>query len=440
MDLYSSPLADVVTVLRSGDTTPKAYLEAIDRRFDALEPDIEAFVAEPDRETRLGLDAAIAEAADQAPPGIAPPPLYGVPVGIKDIIHVDGLPTRAGSDLPPETFAGPEAGVVTALREAGAVVLGKTVTTEFAYFTPGPTRNPHDPDRTPGGSSSGSAAAVAAGLCPLAVGTQTIGSVIRPAAFCGVVGFKPSYGRLPADGVIPFSPSVDHVGLFTQDVGGMELAASALCMNWAAAPEGPEPSTPVLGVPTGPYLEQASETAIDAFDAQLAALEGAGYEVRRFTPFDNIGAINDRHERLIAGELAMSHTEWFAEYGDRYDSITADLIREGRRTDIETVAEAKAGRRRLRERVQEAMDEEGVDLIVSPAAPGPAPEGIDDTGDPVMNLPWTHAGLPAMTVPADRTDDGLPLGMQCVGPFNRDERLLAWAQPLATAVADNAGV
>jgi len=153
-------------------------------------------------------------------------------VGIKDIFHVDGFVTRAGTRVPPERFAGPEAASVALLREAGALIAGKTVTTEFAYFEPGPTRNPHNPAHTPGGSSSGSAAAVAAGLCQLALGTQTIGSVIRPAAFCGVVGFKPSFGRIPTSGLVYFSRTIDHVGLFTQDLDGMELAASVLCRDW----------------------------------------------------------------------------------------------------------------------------------------------------------------------------------------------------------------
>lgn len=432
MELYSSPLAETTAALRDGDITPRAYLDTISDRFDEIEPEIEAFVSEPDRQARL--DATVDEVTDQATGAVAPPPLYGVPVGVKDIFHADGLPTRAGSDLPPETLAGPEATAVTALRDAGAVVLGKTVTTEFAYFAPGPTRNPHDRERTPGGSSSGSAAAVAAGLCPLALGTQTIGSVIRPAAFCGVVGFKPSYGRIPTDGVIPFSPSVDHVGLFTQDVVGMRLAASILCSNWTSPIAPDEP--PVLGVPTGPYLGQASDTAQEAFEAQLEVLDDAGYTIRRITLFDDIDAINERHERLIAAELALTHAEWFAEYGDRYDPTTADLIRDGHQADIEAVSEAKASRQRVRERVQETMREQGIDLVVCPAAPGPAPEGIDDTGDPVMNLPWTHAGMPAVTVPAGKTDDGLPLGLQCVGLFGRDEHLLEWAQTLATTMTD----
>src|SRR5439155_19212153 len=166
----------------------------------------------------------------------------------KDIMRVDGLPTTGGSRLPPEALAGPESACVTGLRQAGALILGKTVSTEFAYFGPGPTRNPHNPAHTPGGSSSGSAAGVAAGLCPLALGTQTVGSIIRPAAFCGVVGFKPSHNRISTAGVIPLSVSVDHIGIFAANVAGIALTASVLAQDWRAERSARQP---VLGVPEG---------------------------------------------------------------------------------------------------------------------------------------------------------------------------------------------
>ncbi|MFC7165241.1 amidase family protein [Halospeciosus flavus] len=201
----------------------------------------------------------------------------------------------------------PESTAWTRLADAGAVPLGKTVTAEFAYFAPGPTRNPHDPGRTPGGSSSGSAAAVAAGLCPLALGTQTVGSVVRPAAFCGVVGVKPSFGRVPTDGVVPVSTSVDHVGWFTQDVAGAELAAAVLCDDWDTLPE--SGFRPTLGVPAEAYLDQADEVGRRRFEAQLDALDQAGYEIVRTDVLDDVEAVNERHERLMAGEMALVHRE-----------------------------------------------------------------------------------------------------------------------------------
>jgi Asp-tRNA(Asn)/Glu-tRNA(Gln) amidotransferase A subunit family amidase len=428
-----APLVDSARSLRGGRRSVTGYVEELCDRLDETEPDIEAFVPEPGRRDRILDEAADLESRGRDPMDRGP--LYGVPVGVKDIFHVEGLPTRAGSELPPELLAGPEASVVAELREANALVLGKTHTTEFAYFEPAPTRNPHDTDRTPGGSSSGSAAAVAAGECPLALGSQTIGSVIRPAAFCGVVGFKPSYGRVPLDGVIPVAPSLDHVGWFTAEVAGTRLTAAILCEDWA--PEPPEAlDRPTIGVPEGPYLQQASTAGLDAFEDSLETLEAAGYELRRVPVLGDIEVVNERHETLMAAEMAISHgeREWYPAHADQYSETTAELIEAGRPVSAGTVGEARIGQRRTREAVVETMDSEGIDLWVSPAALGPAPEGIDDTGDPAMNLPWTHTGAPALTVPAD-TVEGLPVGLQCAGRPMDDERLLAWGEGIETVLA-----
>jgi Asp-tRNA(Asn)/Glu-tRNA(Gln) amidotransferase A subunit family amidase len=364
------------------------------------------------------------------------PPLYGVLVGVKDIFHVDGFLTRAGSLLPPTVLTGSEATSVSMLRGAGALMLGKTATTEFAYFEPGPTRNPHNLDHTPGGSSSGSAAAVAAGFCPLATGTQTVGSVIRPAAFCGIVGFKPSYGRIPIGGVILFSESVDHVGLFTQDVRGMALAASVVLGDWQQSVEGGKPGElPVLAVPEGAYLGQALPEALRAFEAQGERLSDAGYEVRRVGALEDIAAIMERHNRMTAAEASQVHAEWFTRYGPLYRPRTAAVIREGQSVSASQLEEGRASRGMLRQKLQRLMAEAGIDAWICPAATGPAPESIRSTGDPAMNLPWTHAGMPAITVPAGVADNGLPLGLQCVARYGADELLLAWAEGLAKVAA-----
>lgn len=421
------PLADAARSLRTGEVDSSTYLDRLEERAERVEPDIESLLSEPDRWDRLRREASALEARFSDP--AIRPPLYGVPVGVKDIFHVEGFETNAGSTVPTEAITGPEAASVRALRDAGALVLGKTVMTEFAYFEPGPTRNPHDTGHTPGGSSSGSAAAVAAGLCPLALGSQTIGSVVRPAAFCGIVGLKPTYGRVPIDGVLPVAPSVDHVGFFTQDVAGARLAASVLYEHWR--PESVE--EPTLGVPEGPYLDQADDRALEAFTEQVADLEAAGYDVQRVGLLENIDAINERHQRLVAAETALSHSERFESYGERYAEATAELIREGHEVDVGALCEARTGRGALREAVEREMDREGIDVWLCPGAPGPAPEGIDDTGDPVMNLPWTHSGQPAMALPAGELD-GLPLGLQCVARYGEDERLLSWTTGIAAAL------
>ena len=419
MKRYNAPLSETAAQLRRRETDLETYYTEVETRVEAVEENLHSFVERPDFES---LRQTLANIRHRWGHSDVRPPLYGVNVGVKDIFRADGFPTRAGSDLPASVFDGPEAATVTALREAGAVVTGKTVTTEFAGAPTGPTRNPHDLAHTPGGSSSGSAAAVSAGLVPLALGTQTVGSVVRPAAFCGIVGFKPSSERVPMDGIVPVSRSVDQVGMFTQDLPGTALAASVLCSNWT--PTNTE-TAPTLGVPSGQYLEQASETGREHLERQLSALAAAGVEVRRLSVFNDIEALNERHTTLVDAEAALVHAEWYTEYGDRYHPKSAETVENGWETDIEAVGRGRASQRRTRNRIAETMAEADVDVLVSPAAPGPAPEGLEDSGDPVMNLPWTHAGLPALTIPAGTTDQRLPIGLQCVAPYGDDERLLA---------------
>lgn len=429
--IHREKLSERIDALHSAQLSLEEYLDVLRERVTEVEPQIGALVSEPDRWGRIQQRAETLRQTCSASNDA--PRLYGVPVGIKDIFHVDGLPTKAGSKLPPAALSGRQSPVVTRLQAAGAIVLGKTVTAEFAYFDPGPTRNPHNREHTPGGSSSGSAAAVAAGLCPLAIGSQTVGSVIRPAAFCGIVGYKPSDGRLSTEGMLPFSPSVDHVGYFTQDVEGIERVGPVLCEEWASVD--PD-SRPTLGIPEGPYLEQASGEGYERFTEQTQVLETAGYEIQRVSMLDSIGAVNERHERLTHAEAALVHDNWYDEYGDRYSETMAEIVEAGREVTVEELAAARSSRAELRDSIETTMQESGVDILLSPAAPGPAPSGIDDTGDPVMNLPWTHAGVPAITVPAGTADNGLPLGMQCVAPVMKDEYLVACANGVAEALAN----
>jgi Asp-tRNA(Asn)/Glu-tRNA(Gln) amidotransferase A subunit family amidase len=425
-------VATLATDLRDGDLTPTALVADCYDRLEATEPRVEAWV--DGAKERAWLDAEAAALETRHPDPAERPPLFGVPVGVKDIFHVDGLPTRAGSELPPDAVVGEGAAVVDDLRAAGALVMGKTVTTEFAHAAPGPTRNPHDLDHTPGGSSSGSAAAVAAGHCPLALGSQTIGSVVRPATFCGVVGYKPSYGRIPTSGVLPYSESVDHVGLFTRDAAGAALGASVVCDDWRPVDAG-QMERPTVGVPDDTYLAQATEQGLERFERVLDALEAAGYEVRRVPAMEDIDAVNERHEALISAEAAEVHHDRFEAHADLLRAETVALIERGRDVTAEAVARGKRSRVDLRDRLHGLMAEEGVDVWVAPGARDTAPEGIDGTGDPVMNLPWTHAGLPTAALPAG-TADGLPYGVQFASAFGTDERLLAWSAGLADAVAD----
>ncbi len=401
-------------------------LDQLEAHFREREPEVLAFVPEEGRFERLRQEADALLA--QYPDSEARPPLFGVTLGVKDIFHASGFTTQAGCKLPPGLLQGLEAQSVTLLKEAGALILGKTVTTEFAYFAPGPTRNPHNPAHTPGGSSSGSAAAVGAGLCSLALGTQTIGSVTRPAAFCGVVGFKPSYDRISRIGVIPLSPSVDHVGLFAPDLAGAKLAASALCDDWKSSP--PSQRKPVLGIPEGPYLERASEAGLEHFRAACQRLTESGFEVIPVPAMPDFDDIYQRHNQLTAAEAAQVHERWYATHGDLYHPKTVELIERGREISPEELAQTLEGRQQLRDELTALMDEHSLDLWLSPSAPGPAPEGLDSTGDPVMNLPWTHCGLPTLNLPAGMNDVGLPLGLQVAGRWYAEEALFEWAAQL----------
>jgi Asp-tRNA(Asn)/Glu-tRNA(Gln) amidotransferase A subunit family amidase len=419
----------LVGALRSGQLPIANYLDILERRFDRVEPSVQAFMPEPGRFARLRAQAA--ELIERWPEPAGRPPLFGLPVGIKDIMRVEGLPTTGGSRLPIGLFDASESVCVSRLKDAGALIAGKTVSTEFAYFGPGPTRNPHHLAHTPGGSSSGSAAAVAAGLCPLALGTQTIGSVIRPAAFCGVVGFKPSHGRVSTAGVIPLSPSLDHIGLFAANVAGAALAASVLVDDWHA--ERP-PHPPVLGVPEGPYLAQTSGDGLRALRATLAGLRRQGYTVLTVPAMPDFEAIRQLHQLIVAAEAAAVHANWFDPYRDLYHARTVALVERGRTISAQQLAEALAGREKLRAELLALMDEHGLDLWLAPSAPGPAPLGLESTGDPVMNLPWTYAGLPAISLPAGAVD-GLPLGLQVVGRWRADERLVSWAETLEAVLS-----
>lgn len=428
------PLAELARGLSSGEVDLLDYLAQIEGRFEEREPTVQAFLSEPDRFDRLRRQAEELRARHPDPGNR--PPLFGVPVGIKDIFHVDGFETRAGAQPPADRLQGPQADAVSRLIEAGALILGKTVTTEFAYFAPGPTRNPHNTNHTPGGSSSGSAAAVAAGLASLTLGTQTIGSVNRPAAFCGVVGFKPSYSRVSRAGLIPLAPSVDHVGLFTTDAASARQAGSILCYDWQEV----EPAErTVAGVPEGPYLRAAEGVGILHYRAALERLEAAGVVVRPVGALEDYERVQQAHHIIVAAEAARAHASWFSEYQDRYHPKTLGLIEEGRTIAEEDLLRALDNRLRLRNRLSRLMNEHGLDLWITPAAPGPAPQGLESTGDPVMNLPWTHSGLPSVSLPAGRASSGLPLGVQLVGRWYADEDLLAHSQRVEAALAELQG-
>lgn len=430
MTTTKESLTTAVNALRSGSLDLHTYIDTILERIDVHEPSIHSLIPEVDRKRRLHADADAL--LSRFPDPQNRPALFGALIGVKDIIHADGFVTRAGTAVPAELFAGAQAAVVTQLKAAGALIVGKTVTTEFAYFEPGPTRNPHNLEHTPGGSSSGSAAAVAAGLCHLALGTQTVGSVIRPAAFCGIVGFKPSLDRIDTAGMIYFSRTVDHLGLFTQDIAGMQVTAQALLRDWRA--DVGALRRPILAIPIGAYLAQMERDAILAFEEQVRRLQWAGYTVLRIPEFGDIKQIDERHQNLIAAEFAHEHRDFYAKHADKYRPRSAALIEKGKTIHAAQVEAGKASCVELRSRLHEQMAKHDIDLWLTPPATGPAPAGIHATGNPCMNMPWTHAGLPTITLPVGKAENGLPLGLQFSARFGMDEDLLSWAEGVSRSL------
>ena len=406
-------------------------LDEFESLYEKKEPRIHAFLPEKDRFKRLYQEAKSLQR--KYPKQEKRPPLYGLLLGVKDIFHVDGFPTQAGSYLPASELRGKEAASVTELKAAGMLVSGKTVTTEFAYYAPGPTRNPHNTEHTPGGSSSGSAAAVAAGLADLALGTQTIGSVIRPASFCGVVGFKPSFSRISTDGVIPLAPSLDHVGMFSHYVELIARVLPLLLEKWK--PISPVERKPFLAIPTGEYLDKADREMRADFEQTIERLKTNGYRVKELNPFKDFPAVVERHNIILAAEASRVHAAWFSDFSFLYHRKTAELIEKGLKISDSILEQALIEAWQFRLDLSTLMDIHGIDAWISPAAKGAAPRGLASTGDPVMNLPWTQAGFPTLGLPSGMNAEGLPLGLQITADFNRDEDLLGWGADIEKALA-----
>ena len=372
----------------------QAGLQTCLDRIRTMDPAIQAWVqVRPERPTGNGT-------------------LSEIPVGVKDIIETKGLSTEYGSPVYKGRIGTADAAIVREWRRRGAIVMGKTQTAAFAYRTPPPTHNPHDLAHTPGGSSSGSAAAVAAGMVPVALGTQTGGSVLRPASYCGVTGFKVSYGLLPMEGVLTFAKSLDTLGFFTHTPADMLALWEAL--GYAVAPA--EEFT--LGTPEPlPQVEPAMATA---FQDALARLTRAGASIRAIDIAGMLNKLSDVNNLVMFYEGARAHRQRFSEYGSRLGDL-ADLVRRG--LEI-SEAQYDDARRYIEEcKIKVAELYKATPVILVPAATGPAPLGLASTGDARMNRPWTTLGTPAISVPMP-VANGLPLGLQLTADHGQDARLL----------------
>ena len=431
-NVYSLTAAQAAALIARRELSPVVLLDALLARVGALEPELQvwALLDTP------GARAQAQERAAEAGRGELRGPLHGVPVGVKDIFHVAGLPTRAGSRVY-QVIPTEDATTVARLRQAGAVILGKTHTTEFALADPAPTRNPWNPAHTPGGSSSGSAAGVASGMMPAALGTQTAGSVLRPASFCGIVGFKPTWGRVSRHGILPLAWSLDHLGTLTRTVEDAALLLGVMAGpdgRDAACPDVPvpdypgalrDPRPPTIGLVGDIYPERVSEDARQRLAATALRLELAGAELEKLRLPAEFAAALDAHHLIMTAEASGVHLAGVRERAGDYGPRLRLTVETGALIPAPAYLRAQQVRRAVRRAVLPLF--EHADCLLVPAAAGAAPAGLDSTGDPAFNAPWSLLGLPAISLPAGLDGEGLPLGVQLVAPPWQEARLLAVA-------------
>ncbi|MGO4860361.1 amidase [Arthrobacter sp. 2MCAF14] len=419
-------LRELSEALSSGAVTPSAAVEQALQRTQAAEPEIRAWVEIDTAGARIA-------ARDLGRAAGARGPLWGIPVGIKDLIDVQGLATRCGSVLRGGEPADADADCVKLLRQAGAVVMGKTVTTEFGYFAPGPTRNPANPAHTPGGSSSGSAAAVAAGMIPLAIGTQTAGSLTRPASFCGVAGFVAAKGQFSMSGVTGLSPSLDSLGFLARTVADLHLVWSALTPMAPPSANTIGGDSPRLLLWNGSGLGEVSTDMGAAVELAAAAVNREGGQCRQWTDHDVVHQLANDHATVMAFEAARERA-WELQRSDLLSVTLAELLSSGADTSEADYVAALLRITSARRSVESAL--ENFDAILGPAALGAAPVGIEATGIPVLSRPWQALGLPVITIPGLKDSAGMPLGIQLIGAPGREHRLFAIAERLEASLAD----
>ncbi len=425
---YALTISEAAKKIKGGQLTPLELLESHIARIEELEPKLEAWVtvdAEGARKTAKALTI-------EAKSGKMRSPLHGVPVGIKDIYDTKGLKTTMGSPIFADNVPQKDAAIVAKLRELGAVILGKTQTTEFAYLDPAPTRNPWNTAHTPGGSSSGSAAAVAAMMCPLAFGTQTGGSVMRPASFCGVAAIKPTHDLLSREGIYPQSWSLDHAGFMTRSVEDLGLALGALTSVNSSRIRKPR-----IGIPTTYFNEAGTEEVTKNYEETTAKLRAAGAEMIDFRLPDAFRVIHSAHRVIMFAEAAAVHEAKFRETPRLYRSHMQGEIYSGLLIPSSTYLHAQRIRGRFKAGLAASMG--SIDALLTPSAPTPALKGLTSTGDASFNAPWSLAGFPTITIPSGLTRDGLPLGVQLIAKPYDEANLLAaakWAESRLGAIGE----
>jgi Asp-tRNA(Asn)/Glu-tRNA(Gln) amidotransferase A subunit family amidase len=420
-DLCSLTARDAVGLMQDGKLRPEALTEAYLARIEAAEPGVRAFCYfDPD---------AVRKTAASVRPG----PLYGLPVGIKDVLDTADMPSQYGSPIWANYRPKADSAPVAWARAAGAVVVGKTVTTEFATRKPGPTMNPVNPAHTPGGSSSGSAAGVGAGLFPVAYGTQTAGSVIRPAAFCGVVGYKPTYGMISRIGMKIMSDSLDTIGVIARTVGDCALFAGAVSGRDLGDPDVKPVRPPRVGMCRSPAWPGAAPETRALMDRVRSAVGAAGAAVTDRELPASFDALLEAHPIVMNAESARALGWELAHHPDQISDGLRERLEWGLSQSESALSDAYATFESTQRAFPDTMD--GMDVLITPAAPGEAPKGLDWTGDPAFNFIWTSLHVPCVTVPAGAGPNGLPLGIQIVGRRGDDKAVLAWARWVEAAIA-----
>jgi Asp-tRNA(Asn)/Glu-tRNA(Gln) amidotransferase A subunit family amidase len=442
-DLHDLSAADAARKIRSGSLSPVALVTACLERIEAVDPIVQAWV-HLDRDRAMSVARQREEEARQRR---WLGPLHGVPLALKDIFDAAGYPTAAGAGSFAHRTPETDATSVARLRAAGAVVLGKVTTTAFAFLDPSPTRNPWNPEHTPGGSSSGPAAAVAARMVPLALGSQTVGSVLRPAAYCGVVGLKPSHGRISTAGVVPLSWSLDHVGIFARTVHDCALGLSLLAGFDAADPlssaaplddyvgAAAHPVTPRIGALRA-LLERATPEMAKHLEDLLDAFRSAGALIRDVELPPSYAGLHEAGHTVVRAEAAAYHAPLFAKHAAAYPPKIRQAIEAGRAVRALDYLTAQQQRRAFRDEM--AAIAARYDALVLPTAGAPAPRGLGSTGDPYFCAPWSFAGMPAIALPSGVAAAGLPLSVQLVGAISAEARLLsaaAWCEQVIAFAA-----
>ncbi len=428
-------VAEMIRQIQRRKLSPAVLMESLLKRIDRWEPSLQAWVTMD----RQGLIEEADQCHREITRGKSRGSLHGIPIGVKDIFYTRGMKTTAGSKVFADFVPFYNATAVDRLKKAGAIILGKTATTEFASRYPAPTRNPWNLEHTPGGSSSGSAAGVATGMCPAALGSQTGGSVLRPAAYCGVVGLKPTYGRISRYGVFALAWTLDHVGMLTRSVED-----GAILLGVLAGPDPADPTTrpqpvpdyrrslrslrrpPRIGIVREFYQEKSAESVWRHTERIVNQLRKAGGKIREVKMPASFAAVQDAHRIIMWVEAAAYHEESFEKNREQYSPKMQEMVEVGLLIPSKDYLRAQKIKRLFRREMDLIMQE--YDCLLSPATSSAAPKTLSSTGDPWFQVPWSLSGLPAISIPSGLNDEGLPLGIQLAGGAFAEGKLLAAAR------------